>query len=180
MSQEERQASAQGLASAASGAEQVVHAQAGSDPGSGAGSVGAAAGSAQGGAAAATGSEACVGEAPSQAAQPARPPFAVKGTKRSREAEELPFTNKRARLAVAPEPGHEAHAGSVQAGAGSMDWEDGAADAAAVLAMSGTAVPAPYAAVPAGAGGWASQGAALPAAPWMLERGATWMLEQGA
>ena len=146
-------------------------AQAGGDHGGGAASLGGAAGGAQEGAAAAAGKGSCVGEATSQAAKPARPAFSAKGTKRSREdAEEPPFTNKKARRAVAPEPGQEAHAVSVQGGASQMQWE----------AIGGAAVPAPHAAVPAGAGGWISQGAAPPPAPWapwMLMQRKDWMLE---
>ena len=168
MSKQERQAGAQGLASAPSGVEKVVCGQAGSDHGGGAGSLGAAAGSAQG--AAASGAS-CVGEAASQAAKPGRPPSAAKGTKRAREAEELPCTTKRARLAGAPEPGRDVHAVSTQAGAGIMQWEVGAADAAAVLALGGAPVPAPHAAGPAGAEDGPSQGAAQPTAPTMLEQG---------
>lgn len=165
------QQDAQGLGSAASGAEKVVHAQAGSGHGGSAGILGAAAGSAQGFAAAAAGSDSRAGEAVSQAAQAARLTSAAKGTKRSREAAEPPFTNKRARLAVAPEPGQEVCAASIQAGAGAMQWEADSADAAAVPAMGSRAALAFHAAVPAGAGGEASRGAALPAGPGMLERG---------
>ena len=167
-SQQECQAGAHGQEAAA---EKVVSAQAGGDHGGGAANPGGAAGSAQEGAAAAAGRGCCAGEAPSQAAQPARPSSAAKGTKRSREdAEEPPVTNKKAHRAVTPEPGQEAHAVGVQGGASQMQWE----------AIGGTAVPAPPAAVPAGAGGWTSQGAApspAPWAPWMLMQRRDWMLE---